>query len=130
MDRAFLRHAQKVLPLRGAQVTRQQQRRAQAIDTRAFPARIALHGNLETFDRNILVFRVPKHSERLARAQRGIVEVLRTRPRPRSALLDTEVGGETIWSDVDFMPHRRLPQQIVRPACTRIAYYPQARRSP
>src|SRR5439155_991060 len=44
----------------------------------------------------------------LARAQRGIVEVMGTWPQPLSALLDTEVGGKTISSDVDFMQHRRF----------------------
>ncbi len=43
VDRAFLRHTQKFLPLHRAQVTGQRQRRTQAIDARAFLARIALH---------------------------------------------------------------------------------------
>src|SRR5467141_3066561 len=108
MDRAFLRRTQKFLPLRGAQVTCQRQRRTQAIDARTFLARIALHGNLDALQRNILVFRVPKHGQCLARTQRGIVEVMGTWPRRLPALLDTEVGGKTISSDVNFMPHRRV----------------------
>src|SRR2546429_2086208 len=108
MDRAFLRHTQKFVPLRGAQVTCQRQRRTQAIDAVAFLAGIALHGNLDTLHWNPLMFRVPKHGQCLARAQRGIVEVMGTRPQPLSALLDTEVGGKTISSDVDFMQHRRF----------------------
>src|SRR5256886_10059848 len=107
MDRAFLGHSEKVLPLRGAQVTCQRQRRTQAIDAVAFLAGIALHGNLDTLHWNPLMFRVPKHGQRLARAQRGIVEVMGTWPQPLSALLDTEVGGKTVSSDVNFMPHRR-----------------------
>src|SRR6267378_1321389 len=89
MDRAFLR-------------------RTQAIDACAFLARIALHGNLDSLHRNILVLRVPKHSQCLAGTQRGIVEVMGTGPRRLPALLNTEVGGKTIVSDVNFMAHRRV----------------------
>src|SRR6266853_571095 len=104
MDRALLSCTQKLLPLRGAQVTGQRQRRTQAIGTCALLTRIAVYGNLDAFYRNILALRVPKHSQRRARAERCIVEVMGIGPRCLSTFLDTEVGGKAIATDLDLMP--------------------------
>src|SRR2546430_16229587 len=102
MDWAFLRRTQKFLPLRGVQVTCQRQRRTQAIDAGAFLAGIALHRDLDTLHWNPLMFRVPKHSQRLARAQRGIVGVMGMLPQSLYDLLDTEVVGEPVSADGGF----------------------------
>src|SRR5205814_10041571 len=85
----------------------QRQRCTQAIDACAFLTGIALYGNLDTMHSNPLMFRVTKNGQRLARAQRGIVEVMGTLSKLLSALLDTEVGGKSVSTDVNFMPHRR-----------------------
>src|SRR5437762_12094772 len=96
MDRAFLRHTQKFVPLRGAQVTYQRHRRTQAIDAGAFLAGIALHGNLDTVHCYLLLFRVPHHSPRLDRAQRAIEDVVEYRHHSPSAHLVTAVRVKSL----------------------------------
>jgi hypothetical protein len=107
MDWALPSHVEKFVPLSSAQGPGERELRTETIDTRALLTCIALHGNLYDLHRNILAFRVPKHSQRLARAQRRIVEVMGIGSRSLATLLDTEVGGKAISTDVDLMPHRR-----------------------
>jgi hypothetical protein len=107
MDWALLCCIEQLLPLIGAQVTGQHQRRAQSINTRALLTCIALHGDLDAFYRNILAFRVPKHGQRRARAERRIVEVMGAGSRSLATCLDTKVGGNGMSPDVDVMPRRR-----------------------
>src|ERR1700674_4517689 len=107
MDRALLRCTEKFLPLRVAQVAGHRQGGAQAIDTCALLTCIALHGHLDAFYGNILVFRIPKRRQRRARAQRRIVEVMGIGSRSLPTLLHTDVRGNPISIDVDLMPHRR-----------------------
>jgi hypothetical protein len=107
MNWALLCCTEKVLPLPGTQVTGQRQRRIQSIGTCTLLTRIALHRNLDAFYGNVLVFRVPKHGQRRARAQRCIVEIMGTGSRSLATFLDTKIAGKAISPDVDLMPHRR-----------------------
>src|ERR1700722_14762941 len=107
MDRALLGRTEKFLPLLVAQVAGQRQGHVQAIDACALLTCIAIHGDLDAFHRNILVFRIPKRRQRRARAQRCIVEVMGIGSRSLPALLHTDVGGNAMSIDVDLMPHRR-----------------------
>lgn len=80
MHRALLRHTQQFRAVRLAQLTRQSQHSPQAIQAGALLARIALDGYLDADNRDLLVLRMPEDGQCRARAQRGVVQIVRSWP--------------------------------------------------
>jgi hypothetical protein len=44
----------------------------------------------------------------LSRGSRGIVQIVRARPRSLTAGLSTNIRCNPMWADLNFMAHRRL----------------------
>src|SRR5580658_10485261 len=105
---ALLRHTQQFPALRLAQLTRQSQHSPQAIQAGVLLARIAIDADLDAGNRDLLVLGMQKDGQCRARAEGGIVQIVRSWPRSLAALRGAEVRGKTVRSDVDDMPHRGL----------------------
>ena len=89
--------SKQFLALRLRQRAGERERRVQAIGALALRAVVALDRHGDVLDRDLLAVRVPQHRQRLARAERGIVEIVRRRPAVVAADRSASSTANACW---------------------------------
>ena len=90
-----------------AQVAGDVQGGGQAIDALALLAGVALHADFNVFQRDAFALGVPDDSQRLAGAERGVVQVVRRGAGVVAAFGFRAVGRDDVVAHMDNMPHRQ-----------------------